>query len=95
MLVKASTIAPESLVVLLLKPLEVVGAVLMLVDDSMSIQNPLSPVDRIVPLRASLSCNDDAESQPTYQAVGLDHMIVAHCSYRYVPVGRLPVSLTF
>ena len=52
-LVKSSTVAlvPECLVDLILKPLiEEVGTLLMLVHRSMSIENRLPPVDRIVPL---------------------------------------------
>ena len=92
MLVKSSTIAmvvPEFLFVLLLNLIEEVGTVLMLLHRSISIENRLPPVDRIVPLQASLSCDESAEFEPNSQALGLDDIVVAHCSYRCVPVGRL------
>ena len=58
-LVKASTIelVPECLFVLFVKPLvEGIEAALMLVHLSISIENPLPPVGRIVPFQASFSC---------------------------------------
>ena len=63
MLVKSNTIAvavPEFPFVLLLNLIEEVGTVLMLSHQSISIENRLPPIDRIVPLQASLSCNYDA-----------------------------------
>ena len=58
------------------------------------VENRFPPVGRIVPLQASLSCKNNAEFQPTCQAVGLD-LFVSHRSYRCVPVGRLVASWTF
>ena len=63
MLVKSKTIAvvvPEFLFVLLLNLIEEVGTVLMLLHRSISIENRLPPVDRIVPLQASLCCKYNA-----------------------------------
>ena len=93
-LVKASTIAVihQCLIDLILNPLiEEVGTVLMLLHRSISIENPFPPVDRIVPWQVNLSCIDDAEYQPIYQAVGLEDIAAVHRSYRCVPAGRLAV----
>ena len=63
-LVKPSTLAMalEYLVVLFLKPLiEEVGALLVLVQRPVSIENRLPPVDRIALLQASLACNNYAD----------------------------------
>jgi len=68
---------------------------LMLVHLLLSIENRSPPVDRIVPLRATLSCNMHAALRPNYQAVGLDDICPAHYSYRRDPVGRLEASSTF
>ena len=62
---------------------------------SISIENRSSPVHRIVSFQASLSCNYDADYKPIYRAVRLHDIIVAHCSYRCVPVGILEASSTF
>ena len=53
---------PELPVALFLKSLiEGVGAVPILVHSCLSIQNRFPPVDHIVPLQASLVCNDYAD----------------------------------
>ena len=85
-------VVPGFLFVVFLNLIEEVGTVLMLLHRSISIQSRSSLEDRIVPLRACLCCNDNVAFEPNSQELGLEDILVAHCSYRCVPVGRLAAS---
>ena len=54
------------------------------------IESRLPPADRIVPLKAGLSCKENVACGPIYQALGLDNIPSAYC--HCIPVDILAAS---